>query len=533
VIGPSLAFAVALPLVQEPPASEVPPLELRVNDAIARAVAWLRGEQRQDGSFPGYENEHPGGPTALAVFALVKSGVRRDDPALVRAVRSLDGKPMKSIYSAGVHLLMCEALGSSPERRDDAQASLDFIVSNQSQGAWAYPWGHLCSSNTQFALMGMRAASLLGLDVPEGTRAEAAEAIWMFQDRSGAGLYEPSGRAYASVTAALLANCALLADMSADSESVQRALKRHEKDRQAAEGWLAERFDLTRNVYANGSWTPGWHTSYLWAVERWCGLTQQTRFADLDWYREGAAWLVDTQAENGSWPTNDRPLENTCMALAFLRKATVSTGGELPEPGSGASKVAAAPRPPDRPSAEARRLTDWWLSGPWQGGDDGQILLEPPFDPAAIEPRAPGKLAKRAWERVALKSDGWTDLGALTQRDGDWQLWCLSTTLAYAPAEAEGAAELLLWLELEDGWDVWLDGKRVSHDRRVGAAINGDVKIPLELAPGQHRLTVLVEDVGGAAAFGARLSSATNAGPPATLTSWAEPPSKRGALQRK
>jgi hypothetical protein len=532
VLGPSLAFALALALTQDPPAPDVPPLELRVNDAIARAVGYVRGEQRQDGTFPGYEGEHPGGPAALAAFALVKAGVRRDDPAVQRAVRSLDGKPMKSIYSASVHLLMCEALGDA-KLRAPAQASLDLIVSSQSQGVWAYPWGHLCSSNTQFALMGLRAAKLLGLDVPETTLAEAADAIWMFQDKSGGGGYEPGGRPYASVTAALLAECALLDDLGRDFELVQRTLRKHDKEHKAAEEWLADRFDLTRNQYGNGQWTPGWHTSYLWAVERWCGLTQQTRFAGLDWYRDGASYLVDTQAENGSWNFNERALENTCMALAFLRKATVSTGGEVPEPKAGAA--AESERPPDRAGGEARRLTDWWLCGPWQGAEDGQILIAPPFDPAQVEPREHAKLAKRAWERVALKADGWTDLGALTKRDGDWQLWCVSTTLAYAPAEGDAAAPLalILWLELEDGWDVLLDGKHVSHERRIGAAINGDVKIPLELASGRHRLTVLVEDVGGAVAFGARITSATNGAPPATLTSWAEPPTKRGALQRK
>jgi len=532
VLGPSLALAFALALSQDPPAPEVPPLELRVNEAIARAVAFVRGEQRQDGTYAGYEGEHPGGPTALAAFALVKAGVRHDDPAVQRAVRSLDGKPMKSIYSASVHLLLCDALGD-PKLRAPAQSSLDLILSSQSQGVWAYPWGHLCGSNTQFALMGLRAAKHMGLDVPETTLAQAAEAIWMFQDKSGGGTYDPGGRSYAGVTAALLADCALLADMGANSELVQRALRKHEKEHKAAEDWLADRFDLTRNTYGNGQWTPGWYTSYLWAVERWCGLTKQAKFAGVDWYREGASYLVDTQGENGSWNFNERWLENTCMALAFLRKATVSTGGELPEPKAAAKST--GERPPDRAGAEARRLTDWWLCGPWQGSEDDQILIAPPFDPLQVEPREHTKLAKRAWERVELQPGGWTDLGALTKRDGDWQVWCVSTTLAYAPTDAQAAAPLavILWLELEDGWDVLLDGRRVSRERRIGAAITGDVKIPLELAPGLHRLTVLVEDVGGAVAFGARITSATNGAPPATLTSWAEPPTKRGPLQRK
>lgn len=535
MLGPTLGLACAIALLQDPPQGDEPPLELRVNAAIVRAIEYLRAEQREDGTFAGYESEHPGGATALATFALVKAGLRRDDPALVRAVRSLEGQGMKSTYSASVHLLLCEALGDWDARRSSAQASLDLLVSNQSQGVWAYPWGHLCSSNTQFALMGLRAAKQMGLEVPEETLAEAAESIWMFQDRSGGGCYEPGGKPYASVTAALLASCALLDELSGGSNRVDGSLRRREKERAGLEAWLAERFDLGRNVHANGSWTPGWHTSYLWAVERWCGLTRQAKFAGHDWYREGAAWLVDAQSANGSWTSNDRPLENTCMALAFLRKATVSSGGEAPAPSRESSALSSAEdRPPERAGASARRLTEWWLCGPWQGEDDGGILIEPPFDPGRIEPREHGKLAKRAWERVALEAERWTDLSALTRREGDWQLWCLSTTLDFAPPEGEPDApvETLLWLELEDGWDVWLDGKRLSRERRVGAAINGDVRIPLEIWPGTQRLTVLVEDALGAAAFGARIAGPDNGAPPAGLTSWVEP-SKRDSLQRK
>ena len=529
VIAFALGAVLAAAPIQAPAQSEPAPLELRVNRAIALAVGYLKGLQQPDGRFPGHDGQHPGGTTALAAFALAKSGVRRGDEALVRAVRALAGIEMQSTYSASVHLLMCEALGDWDLQRAAAQKSLDFLVKNQQQGVWSYPWAHLCGSNTQFALMGLRAAHRMGLSVPEETLVDAAEGIWHFQDRLGGGIYSEGGRPYAGMTAALLSDCAALEEIGAASTLVRSSLRRHEKDRKAAESWLAERFELSRNTYANGSWTPFWHYAYLWAVERWCGLTGREEFAGRDWYREGAAWLVDTQAADGAWTSDDKPFENTCLALLFLRRATVSTDGELEEIYEQIDRHSgAAARLPERPGPLALRLTDWWLAGPWQGEEDGKILVEPPFDPAQVEPRERNKLAKRAWERVRLKPDGWTDLHELTEREGDWQLWCLVTTLAYEPApDVRAPAQAFLWLELEDGWDVWLDGKRLSRERRVGSAINGDVRIALELAPGEHRLVVLVEDVGGAAAFGARLSDATNGPPPATLSAWAVPPAER------
>jgi hypothetical protein len=330
-------------------------------------------------------------------------------------------------------------------------------------------------------------------------------------------VYEAGGRPYAGMTAAALSGMAVLETIGVDHAQVRAALRKHERDRERAEVWLAERFDLSRNVYGNGSWTPFWHFAYLWAIERWCGLTQRREFAGVDWYRSGAAWLVDTQAVDGSWELEDKGFENTCLALLFLRRATVSPAAEVEELYRELDRAhAARSSEPTRPGPQAARLTDWWLAGPWQGKPDGLLLVEPPFDPGDVHPKPRGKLARRDWERVELKPDGWTDLDLLTQRDGDWQLWCLAGELVVEGGEPFRG---WLWLELEDGWDVWLDGARASCERRVGAAVNGDVRIALELAPGAHALVCLVEDAVGSAAFGARVSDRAGGAPGASL-SW-------------
>ncbi len=506
-------------------------LELRVNRAIARAVDYLKRQQLPAGTFPGHEAAHPGGATALVAYALSRSGVRRDDAALARAVKALEGNDFKSTYSAAVHLLLCEALADRDARRDVAQKSLDFLVAHQHQGIWAYPWGHLCGSNTQFALLGLRAAARMGLAVPEPSLVSAVEGVWQLQDRSGGFAYEPGGRPYAGMTAAGLSDIAVLEEFGQESRLVRTALRKRDKELEAAMGWLSERFDPTRNTYGNGAWTPFWHYAYLWAIERWCGLTGRKEIAGHDWYAEGAAWLVDTQAPDGSWTRDDKPLENTCFALLFLRRATISAGGELEEIYAEIDRERAQAELFDpRPPAEARPIERWWIAGPWQGKEDGALLLQPPFDPGQVRPKARTKLARRPWEPISLPAAAWSDLEQLTRRAGDLNLWCLATSLAYLPAPGEPGQPLdaLLWLYLEDGWDVWLDGARLSRERRVGSAIVGDVRIPLRLEPGEHLLVVLVEDVGGVAAFGARLSDALGGPPPDTLTACVEPAEAKG-----
>ena len=90
----------------------------------------------------------------------------------------------------------------------------------------------------------------------------------------------------------------------------------------------------------------------------------------------------------------------------------------------------------------------------------------------------------------------------MTNRPADQALWLLATTHAN---EGERPYDVELWLTLEDGWSVWLDGRRISFDRRVMAPIEESVRVPFELAPGEHALVIVVEDLWGAAAFGARV----------------------------
>src|SRR5262245_42804013 len=133
-----------------------PSFELRVNHAIARGLKWLVGKQSKDGTWPGHEDAHPGGMTALACLALVKSGVARDDVVLYAGLKSLQSVTWKSVYSASVFLMLTEALDDKKRTQVGPRECLDFLVKNQKEGMWAYPEGYLDMSNTQFALLGLR-----------------------------------------------------------------------------------------------------------------------------------------------------------------------------------------------------------------------------------------------------------------------------------------------------------------------------------------------------------------------------------------
>jgi len=58
---------------------------------------------------------------------------------------------------------------------------------------------------------------------------------------------------------------------------------------------------------------------------------------------------------------------------------------------------------------------------------------------------------------------------------------------------AAGPLEAVLWLDVEDGWDVYLDGARAGFGQRVASRIDGLVRADLSLAAGEHTLLVLVK----------------------------------------
>jgi len=491
-----LALAAPAPR-QAGQAGEVP-LSVRVNRAITRGVAHLQGRQEQDGRWLGDETRYPGGLTAFACYALRKSGVPPTDAGLARGIAAARRIPFRSTYGASARLLLYGAL-ADPELLPDARACADFLVASQSGGLWGYPWDPQDMSNVQFALFALRAARALGVDVPEAVFADCAEAIWRWYDERGAFRYHDDRIPTAGITAATLAGAAVLDEL--DLPSVDRALRKHRKELTKAREWLAAHFDAAHDAHGEDAWTPAFHTAYLWAVERDGDLRGEPRLGAHDWYAEGAGWLLANEERDGGWGK----LEDTCFALLFLRRAALS-GVELPELEAEAEAGWRSALPPEapHPAPQVRWLDDWLVAGPWAGRPEATGLSDPPFDPARVQVAEKKRVGKRRWERVGLKPDGWTDLEEVTHRPIDQGFWALGTRLA-VPAGAEVAASL--WFDFEDGWRVFLDGEEVSAEHRVGAAIAGDVRVDLHLAPGVHELLVLAEDVYGSSAFGARLAA--------------------------
>ena len=86
------------------------------------------------------------------------------------------------------------------------------------------------------------------------------------------------------------------------------------------------------SVEGNPGGEAGWHFYYLYGLERVGAFSGLETIGAHDWYAEGAAQLLKEQRDAGGWSNEGRvvwppaplPIANTCFALLFLRRATLS-----------------------------------------------------------------------------------------------------------------------------------------------------------------------------------------------------------------
>jgi len=352
VRGPLPAFLLLF-LVCPPSAARQDASPAAVNAAIERGIDFLVQSQNRDGSW-GVDLYERGtawhdlrdGASSLAVYTLVKCGLTAEHPTLQRALAFLLAGEPDHTYALGMQLSALHALGDGKHEKR-MRALLQRLIGLRQGAGWDYPGiGRPDLSNTQIAAVGFRAAKQAGLDVPKGIWDDLIEKALRYQaapedypgatgaspkeKRSMAGFfYEPAlNGPKASMTTAGLTILGIAAEN-------QRLPPRAEEARALALNWLEAHFSVAGNPRGEEQW----HFYYLYGLERVGALHGLTTIAGHDWYQEGAQQLLKEQRSEGGWwsegrslwPPAPMPVANTCFALLFLRKATLSGAEGAPE----------------------------------------------------------------------------------------------------------------------------------------------------------------------------------------------------------
>ncbi len=305
--------------------------------AIDRGLAYLLAIQEPDGSWRGPQPEHYHGMTSLAVYTLLKCGLPTDHPAVRAGIAHVRGQPCTRTYDLGCRLMMLEAMG---EPRDPAEvkALADRILKTigngkKSSGArWGYPgdhggngYGHTDLSNTQYAILGLRAARKCGYPAGEATFWKyVAEHTYKGQANYGGHGYHPGSTPTSSMTVAGATVVSVCAD--ALGESADLSLKGAMRASVAsAMRWLDQNWtvETVKTVGDKVTEDDHWVYYYLYGLERLAAFEGVDLIGKHDWYQEGVAHILKRQGDKGSWGEGD---SDTCFALLFLRRASRGSG---------------------------------------------------------------------------------------------------------------------------------------------------------------------------------------------------------------
>ena len=382
-------------------------LRARVQAAITKAATWLLFRQREDGSWPdANEAQYPMGPTALATLALLKAGVPPGHPKIERAFQYLKKQPIARTYEVGI-LLMC--LDAKYDAASDAFAKeevdrygnrvvpepcadkiskddlawmkqgVDFLVKTQEGGHWRYPGSGYDLSNTQYALLGLKAASRCGLRISNQVWLDSLAFLLRLQsaagalvdvhanegrgdyrvewpetalargfpsggDEGGAGRTPPAPGSRTTAGAAGLIICQSELWKTRKFTAEQRAETRVAV--RDALAWMQENFAVEGNpVEGDPKIREQWQYYYLYGLER-MGILAHTRFlGKTDWYKEGADLLLHEQEPDGSWQRGD--LVDSCFGLLFLKRASFRVANPVitPDPDAPAKDGRGVPQP--------------------------------------------------------------------------------------------------------------------------------------------------------------------------------------------
>ncbi|HEV7300281.1 MAG TPA: VWA domain-containing protein [Tepidisphaeraceae bacterium] len=329
----------------------------------------------------------------LVALALVHSNYHKKNPAFDAHLRGMLAKyelaARHSTYEIGIVCMIIDSYGDpafSSKLRECAQWLLD---QQGSDGTWNYgrrepvpglnaqdrparrtlmvagghppgeppaggaplkrrtPWEAGQSGDnsvTQYALLGLHAASRSGVAVPPETfQRLLKENLERQSDIDGGWSYHGSSYGYGSMTCAGICATAItrheLGEAQPwDHESVERGL-----------AWLNARFMVDNHPENKDDWV----YYYLYSLER-VGRILDTEFiGEYEWYPLGAEWLLQGQKETGLWfwpsgPESELHAEiPTSFALLFLTRATESLG-HTEKTGPGLLKTAVEVPPGNR-----------------------------------------------------------------------------------------------------------------------------------------------------------------------------------------
>jgi hypothetical protein len=310
----------------------------------------------------------------LVLWTYVHGGLPENDPQFQALLKGVLEKPLERTYNVALTAMVLEQLDRVKYQNRIAQCA-QYLVDNQcGNGQWGYGDPSIFvmdlvlppppkkgvrkvpvtrkrdgpaagdNSNSQYAVLGLRACHDAGIVLPASTIELAAK--WWRESQSRvtsvkAPALAPEGwcygkhehKPYGSMTVGGIASLAIC-------DYIQG--KDAKKDREIANGmeWLAKNFSVAYNPgpYEHARFEVDSQHSYLYymyGLERAAILYGTEQIGSQFWFAKGMQVLIEQQRPDGSWKVaGGNELHDTCFAILFLRKATRALQ-DVPTPGAG------------------------------------------------------------------------------------------------------------------------------------------------------------------------------------------------------
>lgn len=289
-----------------------------IHKAIEKGRDFLWSRQQKDGKWPNLnlaQNIWPVGPTALACYAMVESGVSPQDARLEKALDWLATQKTSKTYELSVRTSIWSQVNRNTQNkygkalREDTDALLI-----REGGGYSYDVMDFNStvdnSNSHFALLGVWAGALGGQEVPN-VYWRGAMYYWQArQKRDGGWNYDNTDKATTgSMTAGGITSLLICMDkLCAGAEGTYDRIKTM-KPINSGLAWLEKSLPAMMNEKCD--------YYFLYCLERVGAASGYKHFGSMDWFKAGAAQLIAAQNPDGSWTANDPKRGNDEIATAF------------------------------------------------------------------------------------------------------------------------------------------------------------------------------------------------------------------------
>ena len=170
------------------------------------------------------------------------------------------------------------------------------------------------NSNSQYAILGLRACIQSGVYPPKKTLDLSLRWWYQSQNRDGGWEYRTATQnSYGSMTAGAI-GCVVILDYY-----LKRNWKRDPRVKSAMI-WMTKNVTVLKNPHKPQNRA---YYYYMYALERAGILSGVKKFGTFDWYRKGANQLIKLQTTTGAWGSTSQ----TCFSILFLRRGTPGLPG--------------------------------------------------------------------------------------------------------------------------------------------------------------------------------------------------------------